>query len=141
MPIDFWITVPAVWSDRAKADTLKAVRQAARQARVTIHPHSQVFLICEPEAAAVAALSALTQGNSQAQVKIGDGVLICDCGGGTVDLTTYHITAIDPKLEFKELIIGTGKPDRVRLHTITDTVHRWKVWLDIHRSRISQVDG
>ncbi|KAF7188334.1 Heat shock 70 kDa protein 12B [Pseudocercospora fuligena] len=107
-PMDFWITVPAVWSDKAKSDTLRAVRKAAQQAKVQIHQDSHCFLISEPEAAAVAVISALTQGNSQSQIKAGDNVLVCDCGGGTVDITTYEIAAVEPKLQFRELQVGTG---------------------------------
>ncbi|KAF7196935.1 Heat shock 70 kDa protein 12B [Pseudocercospora fuligena] len=107
-PTDFWFTVPAVWSDRAKADTLRAAQIAARKIKLDCHPDSQVFLIREPEAAAIAALSNLTRGGDEHIIKVGDVVLICDCGGGTVDLTSYEITAIDPKLSFKELLVGTG---------------------------------
>ncbi|CAK1359214.1 unnamed protein product [Cercospora beticola] len=107
-PIEFWFTVPAVWSDKAKADTLRAARKAAKQAKLKIHAESQVFLIREPEAAAVATLSSLTQGGSEQQIKANDSIMICDCGGGTVDITTYVITGITPKLAFKELLVGTG---------------------------------
>lgn len=107
-PLDFWFTVPAVWSDKAKHDTLRAAQKAAKQAKLSAHPDSHVFLIQEPEAAAVAALSALTQGGSSQHVDVGDSVLVCDGGGGTVDLTSYEITAITPKLAFKELIVGNG---------------------------------
>ncbi|EME80247.1 uncharacterized protein MYCFIDRAFT_189860 [Pseudocercospora fijiensis CIRAD86] len=107
-PMDFWITVPAVWSDKAKSDTLRAVRKAAQQAKVQLHYDSQCFLICEPEAAAVAAISSLAQGDSQTQVKAGDVILVCDCGGGTVDVTTYELAALTPKLQFHELQTGTG---------------------------------
>ncbi|KXS95922.1 hypothetical protein AC578_5199 [Pseudocercospora eumusae] len=107
-PIDFWFTVPAVWSDRAKFDTLRAAQKAARLAKIQCHQDSQVFLIREPEAAAIATLSALTQGGSEQHVKVGDSILVCDCGGGTVDLTSYEITGISPNLAFKELVVGTG---------------------------------
>ena len=33
--------------------------------------------------------------------------MICDCGGGTVDITTYSLLAMRP-LQFEELTIGTG---------------------------------
>lgn len=108
MPAEFWFTVPAVWSDKAKADTLRAARVAARQAGIKLHRDSQIFLIREPEAAAIATLSATVQGRSDSQVKVGDSVLVADCGGGTVDTTSYEITSISPTLEFKELIVGTG---------------------------------
>lgn len=48
-PLEFWITVPAVWSDRATADTLRVAQQAAAQARVTCNAGAEVFLIREPE--------------------------------------------------------------------------------------------
>ncbi|EME86907.1 uncharacterized protein MYCFIDRAFT_172600 [Pseudocercospora fijiensis CIRAD86] len=114
-PLDFWFTVPAVWSDKAKRDTLRAAQKAAKQAKLRAHPDSQVFLIREPEAAAIAVLSDVTQdrrltllGGSENQVGVGQSILVCDCGGGTVDLTAYQITAITPKLEFKELVVGIG---------------------------------
>ena len=34
--------------------------------------------------------------------------MVCDCGGGTVDITTYSIVGTEPKLEFEELCVGTG---------------------------------
>lgn len=100
--------MPAAWSDKAKHDTLRAAQKAAKQARLKAHPDSHVFLIRELEAAAVAVLSAITQGDSHQHVKIGDSVLVCDRGGGTVDFTSYEITAITPKLAFKELVAGNG---------------------------------
>jgi hypothetical protein len=42
------------------------------------------------------------------QVQVGDGVLVCDCGGGTVDITTYTIIHTKPMLEFEELLVGVG---------------------------------
>ncbi|EMF08039.1 actin-like ATPase domain-containing protein [Sphaerulina musiva SO2202] len=107
-PIEFWLTVPAVWSDKAKHDTLRAARKSAKQAKLECHPDSQIFLIREPEAAAVAVLSDMTKGASEEQIKVGDSVMIIDCGGGTVDITTYEISSIDPKLTFKEHLVGTG---------------------------------
>jgi hypothetical protein len=34
--------------------------------------------------------------------------MIVDCGGGTVDLTTYSVTAVYPVLSFEELVVGIG---------------------------------
>lgn len=114
-PIEFWLTVPAVWSDKAKHDTLRAARKSAKQAKLECHPDSQIFLIREPEAAAVAVLSDMTKGASEEQIKVGDSVMIIDCGGGTVDITTYEISSIDPKLTFKEHLVGTGRFPRAVL--------------------------
>lgn len=36
-----------------------------------------------------------------------ENVLVCDCGGGTVDITTYSIFTTKP-LQFEELCVGAG---------------------------------
>lgn len=72
-PLEFWFTVPAVWSDSAKVDTLEAVRIAAR--RAGIRAGSEVFVISEPEAAALAVFQELTQDGSTFHVK----VYLCAC--------------------------------------------------------------
>ena len=35
-------------------------------------------------------------------------VLICDCGGGTVDIVTYKVALKDGRLQFEELLVGAG---------------------------------
>lgn len=51
-PMEFWITVPAIWSDTAKA----ATRNAALEAGFGSRPGDDLFMITEPEAAALASL-------------------------------------------------------------------------------------
>jgi len=51
-PMEFWITVPAIWSDTAKA----ATRNAALEAGFGSRPGDHLFMITEPEAAALASL-------------------------------------------------------------------------------------
>ena len=41
-------------------------------------------------------------------LEIGDTFVLCDAGGGTVDLISYTITALFPKLQIKEAAPGTG---------------------------------
>jgi molecular chaperone DnaK (HSP70) len=103
-PMECWITLPAIWSDQAKSATIKAAKNAGFGSR----PLDEVFTIAEPEAAAVATLSRYSAMNTINAVKPGEHVLICDCGGGTVDITTYTVTAISPSLEFQELCVGIG---------------------------------
>ena len=76
-PFEFWFTVPAIWSDRAKDLT----RRAALEAGFGKRPGDQIFMIPEPEAASIATLKSLTHDEGDEQVKKGDGVLVCDCGG------------------------------------------------------------
>ncbi|KAI4240932.1 MAG: hypothetical protein L6R42_011409, partial [Xanthoria sp. 1 TBL-2021] len=91
----FVVTVPAVWSAKAMNATLLAAKQAG------IHP---VSLIKEPEAAALYTLRML----QDKALAIGDAFVLCDAGGGTVDLISYEITTLAPTLELKELVTGKG---------------------------------
>ncbi|KAL3430242.1 hypothetical protein BDV09DRAFT_202347 [Aspergillus tetrazonus] len=105
-PIEFWFTVPAIWSDRAQRATGDAARRAGFAG--TLHrPSDRLFLITEPEAAAIAVLSKYASSKLGGAVKPGDGVLVCDCGGGTVDITTYLVNEVEP-LMFEELCTGMG---------------------------------
>ncbi|KAF2137317.1 uncharacterized protein K452DRAFT_341303 [Aplosporella prunicola CBS 121167] len=78
-PVEVWITLPAIWSDAARDATKSAAMSAASHHESALDPISP-----------------------------GDDILVCDCGGGTVDITTYNIISCRPKLEFKELCVGIG---------------------------------
>lgn len=103
-PLEFWFTVPAIWSDKAKSVTYEAAERAGFGSR----PNDSANMIPEPEAAAVATLSKPEDDSQWYGLNVGDGILVCDCGGGTVDIVTYNITDVRPHLEFEELLIGTG---------------------------------
>ncbi|KAE9364639.1 Hsp70 family protein-like protein [Stipitochalara longipes BDJ] len=103
-PMECWITLPAIWSDEAKEATL----QAAKKAGFGNRPGDEVFTIAEPEAAAIAALKKYAAADCLNPVKPNDNILILDCGGGTVDITTYKITHVEPRLDFEELCVGIG---------------------------------
>ncbi|KAE8370730.1 actin-like ATPase domain-containing protein [Aspergillus caelatus] len=106
-PIEFWFTVPAIWSDKARDATRTAARRAGFGGSLS-RQSDKVFLISEPEAAAITALKKYTTNSIGGSVKVGDGVLVCDCGGGTVDITTYVVNRVSPSLEFEELCTGIG---------------------------------
>jgi hypothetical protein len=57
LPMECWITLPAIWSDEAKAATLAAAKNAGFGRRET----DEVFTISEPEAAAIATLNKYTK--------------------------------------------------------------------------------
>ena len=63
-----------------------------------------LHIVSEPEAAAVYALDAL----DPHMIKIGDTFVLCNAGGVTVDLISYTVTALRPKLEIAEATPGTG---------------------------------
>ncbi|KAL2824383.1 hypothetical protein BDW59DRAFT_180259 [Aspergillus cavernicola] len=96
MDLKFMLTVPAVWSDKAKDATLRAAVEAGAAAE-------NVSLVSEPEAAALYTLHAI-QPNS---IATNDVIIVCDAGGGTVDLISYQIKTLDP-LRIEEVTEGTG---------------------------------
>ncbi|KAL8774384.1 MAG: hypothetical protein Q9203_004239 [Teloschistes exilis] len=90
------LTVPAVWSPAAKDKTRLAAKLAGLPDAIT--------LVTEPEAAALATLKDKAE---ESTLKIGDAFVVCDAGGGTVDLISYKIEGLDP-LKISECAIGDG---------------------------------
>ncbi|KAE8142110.1 hypothetical protein BDV38DRAFT_278289 [Aspergillus pseudotamarii] len=90
--LEFALTVPAMWPDKAKMTTLRCAENAGFGGNGTIR------LISEPEAAAMHALSA----SNPHGLEVGDTVVLCDAGGGTVDLITFSIAERVPTLRLKE---------------------------------------
>ncbi|KFY05554.1 hypothetical protein V491_09098 [Pseudogymnoascus sp. VKM F-3775] len=95
------VTVPAVWSDRAKDLTMKAFNKAAGIAA------DEICLVTEPEAAALYTLKQMMEGPNKSEIEVGDVFVLCDAGGGTVDLISYKIAQIEP-LRIEEAAVGTG---------------------------------
>ncbi|KAI5812785.1 hypothetical protein BZA77DRAFT_323306 [Pyronema omphalodes] len=95
---EFVLTVPAIWSDSARS----LMVQAAQKAGFGVH-RVDFNLISEPEAAAAHTLRAIQPNH----LNCGDTFIICDAGGGTVDLISYKITNLDP-LEINECVSGSG---------------------------------
>ncbi|OJJ97569.1 hypothetical protein ASPACDRAFT_1890175 [Aspergillus aculeatus ATCC 16872] len=83
-PLEFWFTVPAIWSDQAKHATRTAAQRAGFWSSPE-RPHDRLYFISEPEAAAITALRRYTS----------------DSTGGS-------ITKVAPTLKFKELLTGVG---------------------------------
>ncbi|EEH37287.2 hypothetical protein PAAG_07568 [Paracoccidioides lutzii Pb01] len=96
--LDWIITVPAVWSDLAKKKTRTAAMRAGMGDTTSLQMTS------EPEAAAVYALKALDPHH----IRVGESVVICDAGGGTVDLITYKMKSVNYPYEVEETAIGGG---------------------------------
>jgi len=94
----FVITVPAVWSDSAKRRLRVALAEA--------HPDLQGadLLLSEPEAAALFIMEKYQSRGVREQ----DTVVVCDVGGGIVEVMSYKVTAVDPKVRLEELNAATG---------------------------------
>lgn len=96
--VEYILTVPAIWTDAAKSHMIKAAEDAGFGAhRVDFH------LVSEPESAASYTLKAIQPNN----LSRGDTFIICDAGGGTVDLISYRIKDLNP-LRLDECVSGTG---------------------------------
>ena len=97
-PIEYVLTVPAIWSESAQSKT----RSCAERAGMGLG--RSLYLISEPEAAAIHALKA----TRHIGWKVKDTFVVVDAGGGTVDLISYRITRVRPSIKLVEATAGTG---------------------------------
>ncbi|RCH87987.1 hypothetical protein CU098_005820 [Rhizopus stolonifer] len=101
----YCLTVPAMWSDLAK----NSMRRAAIKAELIKKedPQDRLILISEPEAAALYCERMCEQVN----LKKGDRMMICDAGGGTVDLIVFEVMndSIQSNNRLKEVTKGMGE--------------------------------
>lgn len=95
----FLLTVPAVWSDRAKHNTYLIAAGAG-----LADDDYTLSMISEPEAAAVCVLKEPDRARS---LSANDVYLVVDAGGGTVDLTSYQVQTVEP-LSLREVAAGDG---------------------------------
>jgi molecular chaperone DnaK (HSP70) len=96
------LTVPAIWNDKAK----DAMRKAAIRAGMiseSDHP-DRLMLISEPEAAALYCEKVC----KQFELDHKDRFMICDAGGGTVDLIVYEISKTSAGRRLSEVTKGHG---------------------------------
>ncbi|KAF9762171.1 hypothetical protein IL306_003548 [Fusarium sp. DS 682] len=98
-PLEFHVTVPAIWSDLAKDKTKKACEKVG----ISAFKH-HVHLVSEPEAAAIYALNDIDPHG----LKVGNTIVVVDAGGGTVDLISYTTLSLKPILEVQEAATGSG---------------------------------
>ncbi|PNP78141.1 hypothetical protein FNYG_08458 [Fusarium nygamai] len=96
------VTIPAIWKGYAQQSTEQAIRKAGMLGRRSAGP-TQLNVVTEPEAAALSTI--LDRYDS---VKQGNVCVVCDAGGGTVDLITYEIESIDP-IRMREAVLGKGE--------------------------------
>ncbi|OAA68266.1 hsp70 family chaperone [Niveomyces insectorum RCEF 264] len=95
------LTVPAIWKGYARQRMEDAVAQAGILDRRAAGK-TELSFVTEPEAAALATLY-----NNPNPSKQGDVFIICDAGGGTVDLISYNVTRAAPVV-MEEAVEGTG---------------------------------
>lgn len=97
------LTVPAMWDKTAK-DTM--IRAATKGGLVEKDQHDNLLIITEPEAAALSC----EEHYKDIEKKDGTTFIVCDAGGGTVDLVTFRL---DINKDGTEVIhqLGEGEGD------------------------------
>ncbi|KAI6398031.1 hypothetical protein MCOR07_008314 [Pyricularia oryzae] len=95
------ITVPAIWKGYARQAMEKAAKKAGMLEKRPAGPTSLV-LANEPEAAALATL--IERGRKPSADSV---YIVCDAGGGTVDLISYKVEQVNP-ISMKEAVEGKG---------------------------------
>ncbi|ORZ22829.1 hypothetical protein BCR41DRAFT_349741 [Lobosporangium transversale] len=100
--IQYCLTVPAMWTDAAKG----VMRQTAIQAGLIQpqDPSHRLLLVSEPEAAAMYCERKCEQFN----LRHGDRFMICDAGGGTVDLIVFQVDYSSGTRTLTEVTRGSG---------------------------------
>ena len=74
---EYIITVPAVWTEKARELTAQCAVDAGMGSEEKLH------LVSEPEAAAIYAISKFDQVNAGG-LEVGDPFMLCDAGGGYI---------------------------------------------------------
>ncbi|KAF8470613.1 hypothetical protein BDZ91DRAFT_846944 [Kalaharituber pfeilii] len=100
IPVKYYLTIPAFWSDSLKVLTFKA----ANDAGIGLEYDSSLQLISESEAAGLYCLTDVYPGI----IKVGDTFVIADCGETTVDLISYEVLQVAPRFRISEVAVGTG---------------------------------
>ncbi|KAK3358672.1 hypothetical protein B0T25DRAFT_563750 [Lasiosphaeria hispida] len=102
-PLRVAITVPAIWPPYAHEAMKTAAALAGILNKRDIGSTTLDF-VQEPEAAGLCTL--FHQGKLQT-VETGDSFVVCDAGGGTVDVISYQVTSVSPFC-LKECVTGDG---------------------------------
>ncbi|EFX01732.1 hsp70 family chaperone [Grosmannia clavigera kw1407] len=96
------ITVPAIWKDYARQSMKEAVQKAGLLKPRAAGPTTLAF---SPEPGGRAALATLCEPGRKTEKD--DVFIICDAGGGTVDLISYKIDSTGP-IAMHEAVEGSG---------------------------------
>jgi len=97
--IRWCLTIPAIWKDADK-DLMRRAAQKAGLIGSSSEESERLFLVLEPEAAAI-----FCQEEDKNALSPGTKIMIVDCGGGTIDITVHEVVK-DGGLD--EMAPGTG---------------------------------
>ena len=94
--IDWKVTVPAIWNNESK----DIMRKACQNAGIFNNNEQSTFFALEPEAAACDYVMNNPYSNS---IEPGITYIVCDIGGGTVDISTHKRIEEDGKIFIEEV--------------------------------------
>ncbi|KAH7427868.1 hypothetical protein KP509_10G064500 [Ceratopteris richardii] len=112
--VQWCLTVPAVWDERAK-QRMKICAEKAGMVKGVNCPRNSVtspralHIILEPEAASAYCQQQVQQ---NLKLKVGDRLLIADVGGGTIDVVVHEVLELDPSgcaSKVKEVVASYGQ--------------------------------
>ena len=100
--IEWKVTVPAIWNNKSKEIMLNA----AKKANIFTEDNELCFLALEPEAAAC---DYTNEGTSDRNaIKPGKVYIICDIGGGTIDISTHKRIISNGEMHIEEVYPPSG---------------------------------
>jgi uncharacterized membrane protein YgcG len=104
--VAFVVTVPAIWDEEAKALMVEAAALAGIVGGASGVSRERLLLCLEPEGAIIASMVDATP-ELRRRLVLGSGVMVLDCGGGTVDVTVSELVGVEP-YALKEVLPASG---------------------------------
>ncbi|KAF2188028.1 actin-like ATPase domain-containing protein [Zopfia rhizophila CBS 207.26] len=105
---DIVVTVPTEWGYRARNSTYRALTEAGFN-KNSFPNLSDVIFVTEPEAAAIYTARYLKEKEATEFLKERECFILCDAGGGTVDVVSYRVIKLQPSLKLQKIGDPTGK--------------------------------
>ncbi|PTB65357.1 hypothetical protein BBK36DRAFT_1205073 [Trichoderma citrinoviride] len=133
------VTLPAIWPAYAQFRMKEAIEKAGILEPRGLYDTTLEF-ISEPEAAALASLKDMSD---RADMKVGDHFVVCDAGGGTVDVITYTVINQTP-MKVQESVRGDGKLCGAtfvdeRFRTLLKSKMAWTTWEQLGEDGIARL--
>jgi hypothetical protein len=137
VPVEYVVTHPITWEDDAVQVFEACAEGAGMGDAVNLH------VLDEPRAAAWYVLQ-----TNQYNLQAGDGLVICDVGGGTVDLVSYQIRFSEPwfsepalKLDLlsngRGAVCGPSLVDRAFEWILYERMKNARGWSDEYSQKVS----